>query len=40
MRNILIHQYQRIELAIVWSALQNPIPQLIRNLEPLIPLEP
>ena len=39
MRNRLIHEYFPIDLAIVWDVLQNHLPVLIEQLEPLVPPE-
>jgi len=37
MRNRLIHEYFRVSLRIVWQVVQNDIPALIEQLEPLVP---
>ncbi len=37
MRNVLIHDYRRIDLAEVWRVAQNDIPKLIAQIEPLVP---
>jgi uncharacterized protein with HEPN domain len=39
MRNIMIHEYEDIDLAIVWDTVQNDLPPLIALIEPLIPPE-
>jgi uncharacterized protein with HEPN domain len=39
MRNRIIHEYDRLNLEIIWNAAQNSIPQLIAVLELLIPAE-
>ena len=39
MRNFLIHEYDDIDLHIVWDTVQNDLPSLIAALEPLIPPE-
>jgi uncharacterized protein with HEPN domain len=39
MRNIMIHEYDDIDLTIVWDTVQNDLPPLIASLEPLIPSE-
>lgn len=39
MRNIMIHEYEDIDLAIVWDTVQNDLPPLITLIEPLIPPE-
>lgn len=40
LRDRLIHEYDGVNLARVWDVVQNYVPELIRLLEPLIPLEP
>lgn len=37
MRNRLVHEYFAIRLDVVWKAIQEDIPPLIAQLEPLIP---
>ena len=37
MRNKLIHEYDRGDLVAVWEVAQQDIPQLIAQLQPLIP---
>jgi uncharacterized protein with HEPN domain len=37
MRNRLVHDYSRIDLAQVWDTILRSIPDLIRQLEPLEP---
>ena len=37
MRDRLIHDYRREDLDIVWSTATEMIPQLIRQVEPLVP---
>jgi uncharacterized protein with HEPN domain len=37
MRNHLVHRYFRIDLPRVWDVVQNHVPPLIAQLEPLIP---
>jgi len=39
MRNIMIHEYEDVDLGIVWDTVQNDLPPLIILLEPLIPKE-
>jgi uncharacterized protein with HEPN domain len=39
MRNRITHEYFRINLAAVWDTIQNDLPRLIEQLEPLIPEE-
>ncbi|HMM28798.1 MAG: HepT-like ribonuclease domain-containing protein [Chloroflexota bacterium] len=37
MRHRLVHQYFSIRLDVVWETVQQDIPALISQLEPLIP---
>lgn len=37
MRNMLIHEYFRISLRTVWLVIQNDIPELIAELEKIVP---
>jgi uncharacterized protein with HEPN domain len=37
MRDILVHQYDRINLHTLWDAIQADIPELLVMLEPLLP---
>ncbi|MEW6355534.1 MAG: DUF86 domain-containing protein [Planctomycetota bacterium] len=37
MRNRLIHEYFRVDLAKVWDVVQNEVPVLIRLISPLVP---
>lgn len=39
MRNRIVHEYDRLNLEIIWNATQVSIPQLILSIEPLIPPE-
>lgn len=39
MRDILTHQYDRVELDVVWEAIQRDIPGLLAMIEPLLPVE-
>ncbi len=38
MRDVLIHAYERVGLEEVWIAATVHVPDLIRKLEPLVPL--
>ena len=40
MRNRLVHAYFAIQLDIVWKVVQDDLPPLIAQLEPLVPPEP
>lgn len=37
MRNILIHQYDDVDMNIIWDAVQMDIPPLIQVLEKIVP---
>ncbi len=37
MRNRLIHEYFRVDLATVWETIQKDLPALVALLEPLVP---
>jgi uncharacterized protein with HEPN domain len=37
MRDILAHQYDRINLKVLWDVIQNDIPELVEFIEPLLP---
>jgi uncharacterized protein with HEPN domain len=39
MRNRIVHEYFRIDLDLLWSVTQEDVPELIKQLEPLIPPE-
>ena len=39
MRNRMIHQYDKVNLAIVWDTVQNALPPLIVELEKVVPPE-
>ena len=39
MRNRLIHEYFRIDYDAVWDTIQKDLPQLIAQIEPLVPKE-
>jgi uncharacterized protein with HEPN domain len=38
-RNVLVHNYARIDLDIVWGVITHSAPQLIRSIGPLVPGE-
>lgn len=37
MRNIMIHRYDDVDMDIVWDSVRKSIPQLIKDIELLIP---
>jgi len=39
LRNRLIHEYFRVEYGAVWDTIQNDLPKLIEQVEPLVPKE-
>ena len=38
LRNVVIHQYDAVDLDIVWDTVQNHLPPLIATLEKVVPL--
>lgn len=36
-RNVLVHEYKDIAAKLIWSVATEHIPELIKNLEPLVP---
>ena len=40
MRNRLVHGYGDIQLDVVWQTVQNDLPNLVAQLEPLVPAAP
>lgn len=39
MRNIMIHEYRRVNLGIVWNVVMVHLPVLLEHLEPLYPVD-
>jgi uncharacterized protein with HEPN domain len=39
MRDILAHQYDRVEVDEIWGVIQDDIPQLLSMIEPLLPAQ-
>jgi uncharacterized protein with HEPN domain len=39
MRNFLVHEYDRIDLDVLWDVIHNNIPKLLNLLEPLLASE-
>lgn len=39
MRNLLIHDYDDVDLQIVWQTAQHDLPRLITLIQPLVPPE-
>lgn len=40
MRNKLVHEYDGINLDLVWDVVQNDIPELVELIAPLVPEKP
>jgi len=40
MRNRMIHQYDQVDLQVVWDTIQQDLPGLIVSLEAMLPSEP
>lgn len=40
MRNILIHEYDDVDLSVVWNAVHEDLPPLITVLEKIVPPKP
>ncbi|WP_204105482.1 MULTISPECIES: DUF86 domain-containing protein [Spirulina sp. CCY15215] len=38
MRDILIHQYDRVNFDLVWNAIQHSIPEFLDAIAPLVPV--
>ena len=38
MRNLLIHEYDDVDLSIVWNTVRIDLPALINAIEPLVPV--
>jgi uncharacterized protein with HEPN domain len=39
MRSVMIHEYNDVDLSIVWDTVQNHLPALIRLIQPLVRTE-
>jgi uncharacterized protein with HEPN domain len=39
MRDILTHQYDRVEVDEIWGVIQDDIPQLLSRIQPLLPTQ-
>jgi uncharacterized protein with HEPN domain len=37
MRDVLTHQYDEVDLDVVWEVVQSDIPQLLELIQPLFP---
>jgi uncharacterized protein with HEPN domain len=36
MRNVIIHEYDQLDLAVIWDVIQNKLPELLSLVHPLI----
>jgi len=39
MRNLIVHEYRKVNYAVLWETIRHDIPDLIRLIEPLVPPE-
>lgn len=37
MRNVMIHEYEEVDLEAVWNTVKNDLPGVIEALEPVVP---
>jgi uncharacterized protein with HEPN domain len=37
MRDVIVHEYDQVDLDVVWDVVQNKLPELLTLLEPLLP---
>jgi uncharacterized protein with HEPN domain len=37
MRDILVHEYDQVDLEVVWDVVQNKLPELLILLQPILP---
>ncbi|NEQ97957.1 MAG: DUF86 domain-containing protein, partial [Cyanothece sp. SIO2G6] len=40
MRDIIAHQYDRLDFEILWNVIHQGIPDIIEQIAPLLPQEP
>jgi len=40
LRDILIHQYDYVDIDVIWAVIQQEIPELLAMIAPLLPEEP
>lgn len=40
MRNVLIHQYDKVDFDLLWDAIQNGIPEMLDRISSLLPPAP
>ncbi len=39
MRNFIVHEYDKVDLEVVWQVVQNNLPTLIAEIEKVVPAE-
>jgi len=39
MRDVIVHEYDQVDLDVVWDVIQNRLPELLTLLQPLLPPE-
>jgi uncharacterized protein with HEPN domain len=37
MRDVIVHEYDQVDLDVVWDVIQNKLPELLILLQPLLP---
>ena len=37
MRDVIVHEYDQVDIDIIWDVIQNKLPELLNLLEPLLP---
>ena len=40
MRDIIVHQYDRLNFDLIWQAIQQSIPEMLEGIAPLLPVNP
>jgi uncharacterized protein with HEPN domain len=39
MRDVIVHEYDQVDLDVVWDVIENRLPELLTLLTPLLPEE-
>lgn len=39
MRDVIVHEYDQVDLDVVWDVIENRLPELLTLLAPLLPEE-
>ena len=39
MCNVIVHEYEQVDLDVVWDVIQTKLPELLAVLQPLLPEE-